>query len=370
MIYIVSNFRSILLISRTGVIRLDLEHCLKSKLFFVFTSVCSSDLLKQACSEATLGSLSLNRDGPHFLPKQAKLTFGNRITKAINPVFSYDSLQILQQSNYEFPEIQKLALEASLPLVKVDVFCAPCACAIQTAIRLCHAESSPLIRYEVKVDDRVPVSCCANSSKINHLNSLLIKIQEHDAGLLINQSHLNTAWIGFLDRVWIEQRIYELETNLYTGEDSKSDKWGIVELLKTLTSQYCLLLGEIDRCLWILQTEPFPWTPRMPKANEIYQVHRQSKCWHRKFLGSFTPRNFKSQAPSLTTTSTPDISISSKAPQPISSTSSSPSAKRQKIWGTNIASPSQVPPISVNTDMPTSLPGYDNDFDDSDKDTQ
>lgn len=107
-----SNFRSIILISRTGVIRLDLDNCLRSTLFFVFTSVCSSDLLNIACSEATLGSLSLSRDGPHFLTTGSNLTFGRRITEAINPKFSYDSLQILQQSN-EFPEIQKLALEAS-----------------------------------------------------------------------------------------------------------------------------------------------------------------------------------------------------------------------------------------------------------------
>ncbi|KAI9856456.1 MAG: hypothetical protein M1813_009112 [Trichoglossum hirsutum] len=356
-----------------GVTRLDLKGCVGSTLYFVFTPACSSDLLKEACDEATLGWLSLSRDGPHF---QAKPTFGNRITKAINPVFSYDSLQILQQSNYEFPEIQKLALEASLPLARVDVFCAPCACAIQTAIRLCQAESSQLISYEVKVDDRVPVSCCANLSKIDRLNSLLITIQEYDAGLLNDQSHLNTQWIRFLDRVWIEQRIYELETTIYTGEDFKPGQWSIAELLKTLTSRYCVLLGEVDRCLWILQTEPFPWTPRMPKANEIYQARWQSGGWHREFLGSFTPRNFRSQAPSIrvTTTSTPDIpkssnsALHSQAPQPVSSTSSSPSTKRRKIWGTDIASPSQFPPIPVSTDMPISLPDYDNDFDDSDKD--
>ncbi|KAI9783540.1 MAG: hypothetical protein M1839_003710 [Geoglossum umbratile] len=370
--------RTVLIIQakvRTGVTRLDLEKCVGSTLYFVFTPACSPDLLKEACDEATLGWLSLSRDGPRF---QAKPTFGNRITKAINPVFSYDSLQILQQSNYEFPEIQKLALEASLPLAHVDVFCAPCACAIQTAIRLCQAESSQLISYEVKVDDRVPVSCCANLSKIDRLNSLLITIQEHDAGLLNDQSHLNTQWIRFLDRVWIEQRIYELETTIYTGEDSKSGQWSIAELLKTLTSRYCVLLGEVDRCLWILQTEPFPWTPRMPKANEIYEARWQSGGWRRKFLGSFTPRNFRSQAPSIrvTTTPTSDIPKSSnsaphsQAPQPVSSTSSSPSAKRQNVWGTDVASPSQFPPIPVSTDMPISLPSYDNDFDDSDKDTQ
>ena len=108
-----------------------------SRLYFVFTSVCSSDLLKEACNEATLGSLSLSRDGP---PEKAKPTIWNRITKDINPEVGYDYLQIPQQSNYEFPEIQKLALEASLPVAKVDVFCTPCACAIQTAIRMCYAD--------------------------------------------------------------------------------------------------------------------------------------------------------------------------------------------------------------------------------------
>ena len=192
----------------------------------MFTTACSSDQLKEACSEERLGSLSLSYDRPNFLPEKSMPTFGERITKAINAQFSDETLLMLQQPNDGISEIQDLALQASLPLARVDVYCAPCACAIQTAIKLCSAESSRLISYEVKVDDRVPVSCCSTSSMIDRLNSLLIKIQEHEAGLLKNQSNLNTLWIKFLDRVWIEQRIHELEGNIYPGEESKSDKVG------------------------------------------------------------------------------------------------------------------------------------------------
>jgi hypothetical protein len=251
--------------------------------------------------------MSLSEDGPSFLPETGQhsiWSLGKRITKAINPSFSEESLKMLQEVNYEFPEIQKLALESSLPVEKVDVFCPPCACAIQTAIRLCSAESTKLIRYIAKVDDRISVSCCAESTKIDRLNSLLTKIQEYEAGILAEQTGFNRKWIQYIDRVWIEQRIYHLETQLYTQEAYKTDHWSIAELLKDLPSKNSVFLGEIDRCLWILQTKPFPWTPRMPKENEIYELVSEGKKWHKKFLGSFTPRNFGTGAPSVRSAST------------------------------------------------------------------
>src|ERR1700733_13117708 len=105
--------------------------------YFVFTSKCLSGYPGISCNEETLGLMSLHNNGPNFLPEDSRhviWSLGSRITDAINPKFDYDSLEIMRQSNYEFPEIQKWALESSLPLAKVDIFCAPCVCAIQTAI--------------------------------------------------------------------------------------------------------------------------------------------------------------------------------------------------------------------------------------------
>jgi hypothetical protein len=266
-------------------------------IYFVFTSTCLSEISGTSCNDKTLGLRSLDKKGPNFLlrdSRNVKWSLGKRLTDAVNPQFDWESLQILQQNNYEFPDIQKLALESSLPSQKVDIYCAPCACAIQTAVRICSHESTKLIQYLTKVDDRIPVSCCPETSKMACLSSLLVKIQEDESGLLTGTPGLETSWIQYIDRVWIEQRIYTLETQLYDRETYKSIHDSINELLSTFPGRNSVFLGELDQCLWILQTPPFPWTPRMPKENEIYELQKNTKAdlWEKKFLGTFTPRNF------------------------------------------------------------------------------
>jgi hypothetical protein len=214
---------------------------------------------------------------------------------------------------------------------------------------------------------------------------LLITIQEHDAGLL--KFSYVSDWVKYLDRVWIDQRVYELETRVYTGDDSDSDKRSIAEILSNLRRGHYVILGEVDLCHWILQTKPFPWAPRMAKANEIYQMkwHGDGTGWHRKYLGSFTPQNFRSQAASIgipTTTrasgmpESSDLPPQSRDPQAASSASFSPTAKRQRTWEPSVARPS--PPVSdingigsiSSGRVPGSLSDYDNDVNDTELDAQ
>ena len=182
----------------------------------------------------------LSDDGPNYLPEEGFNTtwaLGKRITKAINPSFSEEMLELIRQINYECPDIQRLALESALPLETVDIFCAPCACAIQTALRICAVESTTLIKYIVKVDDRVSVSCCTESAKFHRLASLLAMIQQHETGILTERVGLSTDWIQHIDRVWIEQSIYRLETQLYTHEEHANEKWSVADLLQSMPSK-------------------------------------------------------------------------------------------------------------------------------------
>jgi hypothetical protein len=182
---------------------------------------------------------------------------------------------------------------------------------------------------------------------IERLNSLLLIIQKFESGMITKEVGMMTFLVKFIDRVWIEQRIYHLETQLYTQEVYETDRLGTVELLQTLPGGNVLVFAEIGQCSWILQTRPFPWTPRMPKENEIYALELSLNLWTKKFLGSFTPRDFASQASSIRNASIasmkatkPSIyvraSISESPSQPLRKDSSpSPTVKRRKIWNTN-----------------------------------
>jgi hypothetical protein len=151
--------------------------------------------------------------------------------------------------------------------------------------------------------------------------------------------------VEFIDRVWIEQRIYHLENQLYTQQVYKTDRLGTEELLQNTPNRNSVVFAEIDQCSWILQTPPFPWSPRMPKENEIYAIEMSLNLWRKKFLGSFTPRNFASQGSSIR--HTPASMTSAKPPnyaRPPSQASRtdlspSPKAKRRKVWDTEKADP-------------------------------
>ena len=274
--------------------------------YFVFTSRCfsndSGNDSETRCDQRTLGFMSLREEGQSFLPgkgtslgSQGKL--GHRITKSMNAKFSDEDLEMLRQTNYEHSDFQNAAL-----LGNVYVYCAPCACAVRTALIICADGSSEYLPYVVRVDDRISASCCPESTKLDRLISLLTTIKEIEAGVALKTTVFNTRWIGCIDRVWIEQRMYRLEEELYAEGVPRFPRSPTArgeELLAEFRGEGknigVVFLGELDHCFWMLQTRPFPWKARIPKETEIYKLNmtRDPSTWDRIYLGTYTPRTFR-----------------------------------------------------------------------------
>ncbi|KAE9362631.1 hypothetical protein N431DRAFT_490391 [Stipitochalara longipes BDJ] len=340
--------------SRPDELQFNLTNSLLHRMYFVCTSTCLTSSSRANCDEQSLGTMSISKDTPDLFPDifptgspHGSRILGARIEETMKAGLGEQLLEMLREDagNSQFSQLKNLALEASLPLKKVDVYCAPCACAIQSALKMCYESSTKLIAYITKVDDRISASCCPKSTMIGRLNSLLLTIQEFESAILSKEPHLMSFLLKFIDRVWIEQRMYHLETQLYTQEVYKTEHLSITELLQNLPNKTIIVLAEIGQCSWILQTRPFPWSPRMPKENEIYalEVTPPHNIWKKIFLGSFTPRNFTSRASSIRNTSTsmtdtkPSIYVRqsiSRSPSQILRTDAarSPTAKRRKIW--------------------------------------
>lgn len=255
--------------------------------------------------------MSLKQKGESFLPGLSTSlaregTLGRRITKSMNVKFDSDDLEMLRQANYDVSDFQNAAIEANLPLGNVYVYCAPCACAVRTALTVCVQGSSKYLPYKTRVDDRICASCCPETTKMDRLISLVTTIKEIEAALISETSGFNTAWVGHLDRVWIEQRVYRLEEEIYAQNDPRSRLESGAELLTEFAKQEkatgIVFLGELDYCQWMLQTQPFPWKARVPKETEIYQLEKTKnrQGWDRKYLGTYTPRNFTATASYLT----------------------------------------------------------------------
>ena len=144
---------------------------------------------------------------------------------------------------------------------------------------------------------------------MDRLISLVTTIKEIEAALISETSGIVLAWVTHIDRVWIEQRVYRLEEEIYAQSDPKSRLESGVELLTEFESEEkatgIVILGELDYCQWMLQTQPFPWKARIPKETEIYQLKKTKmrQEWDRKYLGTYTPRDFNAAAGYLTNAS-------------------------------------------------------------------
>ena len=140
------------------------------------------------------------------------------------------------------------------PVAKVHIYCAPCRCAIHTALLLCTSQSSDLISYTTKIDDRIPVSCCFGLQKLERLESMLNTIREYDAGMLVGQTQINMDLLRHIDRVWLEKRIYHLEEEISSQDNLESDRLRVEDLLRDETCKkdtYSVHIGELVQCAWM-----------------------------------------------------------------------------------------------------------------------
>lgn len=223
--------------------------------------------------------------------RNVRWSLGRRITDSINPHLSYEAQQILQVTNYECDALQKLAVESQLPSASVHIYCAPCACAIRTALMICKEQSSDLIRYRVRVDERLFASCCSQEMVIDTLSTLLDTIQIIEVGK--GNENLEAQLIEYLDRVWIEKRLYEIETRPILHPSQRCASRSIGELLAATKSNYSVYLGVLGDLRQVMDGELLPRPPRPVRVNEIYRMNKytQNSPWSREFLGTFTPRN-------------------------------------------------------------------------------
>jgi hypothetical protein len=101
--------------------------------------------------------------------------------------------------------------------------------------------------------------------------------------------------VGFLDRLWLEQRRYNLEEEIEKRElhtlSSPSESLGRILGLHSDDSRCAgiLVLGEADVCINMMQLSPFPTHARIPRAAEIFMMKWiYEGGWTREYLGTYT----------------------------------------------------------------------------------
>jgi hypothetical protein len=188
-----------------------------------------------------------------------------------------------------FPNLARAGnhhLDETLPYGVIYVHTSPCQWAIQTAVDIAIVLEREQLKAVVRVDDRISSSCAQSTADcIVALQSLL--------------AHLDTleprpSPIGkYPDRRWLDQRLYSLESEFAATDDSlrmsstmdifSDDNFGN-------PFAGLIIVGEVDFCIPLLQAEPFPWTPRVPREYEIYEITHKGSGYHRKYIGRLAPR--------------------------------------------------------------------------------
>lgn len=191
----------------------------------------------------------------------------------------------LQRSSYEVQEVTIRRINQMLPFGFIYIHTSPCQCAIQTAVEIAQQLDNEHITAMVRVDDRISSSCFPN------LADRIVVLQSMLAYLDTLEPFSASLW-RFLDRTWLDQRLYTLEsdvapddslamsntTEIFSGDNFPGPFAGLI------------IVGEVDFCTSLLQAEPFPWTPRFPRACEIYEITRIHTEYRRKYVGRFVAR--------------------------------------------------------------------------------
>ena len=283
----------------------DLHVSHNTEIYFIFTSQCESQDTARSCNEKAFGFMSLRRHGQTFLggigietSATKSKRIGQLLTKTLSEKLDPEDMRLLLRANIELGNFHEASVQLNLPLGNVFVYCAPCACAVRTALTICEEGQSKYITYMTRVDDRVSASCCPTSTEEERLISLITILKQLEATDGAETFELRTDWIEYIDRVWLEQRLYALEQGFDPHDPTRSVTAQGAELFADFRPEpkatAMVLLGELDYCHWMLETHPFPWKVRAPKETEIYQLTKRQtdSAWMRTFLGTYTPSTF------------------------------------------------------------------------------
>lgn len=284
----------------------ELEHKSLWSLWFAFLPNCPSSSLGFSCATRFL---EINPDCPAFInveDAKKKWGLGPKINRALQKDPDIEKYQetLEKVSNISYDLQDKVAdlldpITAGLRTQStLHIYCPPCRCAIRTALILCHQRLSGGEVW-VRVDDRIPTTCCDAQDTAQLLQSLIDTINAYELGQEnVFPSGSRRRDVEYMDKEWIENRVYTLQVDLYAGEVHENRFKNFENCLRDMEKGdgiHSVVLVEVSSGAWILQAAPFRKSPRMPKQTEVYKYRCRKYPFSNSFddkgiyRGTFTP---------------------------------------------------------------------------------
>ena len=223
-----------------------------------------------------MDKLEIRPDGPSHLFKNDNSRIwglGQRFEDLIvrkKQTYGADKIEKIAEANYD---LQQELLDAYKNQQKqlCTILCPPCRCAIRDALIISGQSDGDVLGYTVRIDDRIPASCCTEIGKLQLLRTFAQRLCEYDEVLLTEPDNANL--LKHIDRSYLEQRIYDLETKAYENERYLPIRPQVSQLFNEgpKYDNIAIYMGEAITCSWIIQTAPFVWSPRVPKERELFR---------------------------------------------------------------------------------------------------
>ena len=274
----------------------------------VLTAPCRLVSEDQSC-ESSLGrlfsyeKLCQLRDPSHLADETQPWDLGSRLLSAVERGPDRDRLLELQKDADS--EGKTIAYQKD----KVYIYCAPCLCQIWTAFRICERAQGPaevLFQLCVRIDDRLPATCCQVSSGTAGIEAVVDQIRSIEMDGKHHYPSYHGKNIKYIDRDWIDRRLYDQEDEVFqiSAVDEARSLSFIFDQVPVEDLAAVIILGERDHLVPMLQYSPFQTSERTLRESQFFQVKREKLddewSWSLKYLGSFTAKRSK---PAQTTNS-------------------------------------------------------------------
>lgn len=246
---------------------------------------------------------------------------------------------------------------------KVFIYIAPCERLISQAIALILESRwavGKTFLHLIRVDDRLPVSCCKDGTGLIRIASILRQLSD---STLAPSSNLS-----FLDRMWLEQRIYDTDVeerqNESIAEPSdnfircyREDIYSPNEIVAAI-----IQVGEEDQLRELMSLKPFPRHPHVPAATEMYAIHTgHDRHFQRRFLGTYL-RNKRFEwkdSDSTGSAANKRLPTDSATSSPSLSSEEASSKPRKILAEASVGDEDQVevPQTSADSELPVAMNG-------------
>ncbi|MCJ1398699.1 hypothetical protein MMC11_001900 [Xylographa trunciseda] len=261
-----------------------------SKLFVVLTDECLDLETDSHCEAATIGrAISSTEDISFTCYNLAQWNLGRRILakakRSFEEISEAESRRIeICKATGELPDV--------IPIDRVYIHCGPCACAIQTALKLTWVNrASEYVDYAIRIDERLPTSCRRSSAAIE----VLAAIHDTIDGYQVTYGDKSKS-IGFIDCPELEKQIYNLE-------QETTSHFGPANILHTILNEYqdikhansvaaIVIIAEADTIHSSLEGQRFYSEARKPRDTDIFtfefaQENDEWK-WRRRYEGAYS----------------------------------------------------------------------------------